>query len=178
MATAVERVTELVAPIVADFGLELYDLEHAGGVLKVIVDRDGGVDLDAIAAVTRNVSRELDHADPIPGRYTLEVTSPGLERPLRTQAHFARAIGAKVHVRTRPGVEGDRRVTGVLTTADSVGFVVQPDGEPERRLRYDDIDRARTVFEWVRGEKPGHGKTKGGPQNALVGDEHREAAEK
>jgi len=173
MTTAVERVAELVAPIVADFGLELYDLEHAGGVLKVTVDREGGVDLDAIAAVTRNVSRELDHADPIPGRYTLEVTSPGLERPLRTPDHFTRAIGAKVNVRTLPGVEGDRRVTGVLTAADTDGFVVQPEGEPERRLRYDDIERARTVFEWVRGEKPGYTKTK----NALVGDEHREAAE-
>ncbi len=174
MATAVERVTELVAPIVADFGLELYDLEHAGGVLKVTVDRDGGVDLDAIAAVTRNVSRELDHADPIPGRYTLEVSSPGLERPLRTQAHFTRAIGAKVHVRTRPGVEGDRRITGVLTAADRDGFVVQPEGEAERRLRYDDIERARTVFEWVRGEKPGRPSK---AKSALVGDEHREAAD-
>src|SRR5262245_45811835 len=98
--STIERVTELVAPILADFGLELYDLEHTGGVLKVTVDRAGGVDLDALAAVTRNVSRELDHADPIPGHYTLEITSPGLERVLRTPAHFAGAVGSKVNVRT------------------------------------------------------------------------------
>ena len=79
----VERVHPLVAPILADLGLELYDLEHAGGILKVVIDRDGGVDLEEIALATRLISRELDHSDPIPGRYTLEVGSPGLERPLR-----------------------------------------------------------------------------------------------
>lgn len=169
--TTVERVAELVAPILADFGLELYDLEHAGGILKISVDRaDGGVDLEAIAAVTRNVSRELDHADPIPGRYTLEVTSPGLERTLRTPAHFARAVGTNVNIRTNPGVEGDRRVAGLLVAADDAGVVVQPEGAPERGLRYDEIERARTVFEWERGEKPGQRKT-----HALVGEEHREA---
>ena len=161
----VERVTELVAPILADLGLELYDLEHGGGILKLTVDRPGGVDLEALALATRSVSRQLDHADPIPGKYTLEVTSPGLERWLRTPTHFAGAVGGRVTVRTHPGVEGDRRVSGVLVAADDEGIVVRPDAEGaaepvERRLRYGDIERARTVFEWVRPEKPGKSKAK------------------
>lgn len=154
MSTVVEHVARLVAPILADLGVELYDLEHTGPVLKVVVDRPGGVDLDTLAEVTRNVSRALDHDDPMPGRYTLEVTSPGLERTLRTPTHFARAVGEKVALRTLPGVEGERRVAGVLVSAGDDGVVVSG-AEGERRLAYDEIERARTVFEWGPAPKPG-----------------------
>ena len=75
-----ERVRTLVEPLVAELDLDLYDLEHTGGVLRVLVDQPGGVDIDAIAALTRAISRALDEHDPIPGEYTLEVSSPGLER--------------------------------------------------------------------------------------------------
>ncbi len=84
----------------------------AGGVLAVTVDRAGGVDLDALTTANRAVSRALDELDPIPGRYSLEVSSPGLERPLRTPAHFARAIGETITVKTRPQVPGERRRRG------------------------------------------------------------------
>ncbi|HEY8525140.1 MAG TPA: ribosome maturation factor RimP [Acidimicrobiales bacterium] len=144
-----DRVRELVLPILAERELELYDVEHAGGVLRVVVDRDGGLDLDALSDATRAVSRALDAADPIPGRYTLEVTSPGLERTLRTPEHFARAIGETVKIKTAPGVE-ERRIQGVLTEAGADGIAVRT-GESEadvRWLAYDDVVRARTVFEW------------------------------
>ena len=153
-----DRVRELITPLLADLGLELDDLELAGGMLRVTIDRPGGVDLDAIAEATRIISRELDHSDPIPGRYTLEVSSPGLERPLRTPAHFAKAIGAAVSVRTHARVEGERRVHGQLIAADDDGITVAadgPEGPVERRLRYDEIERARTVFEWAPAPKPG-----------------------
>ncbi|HEY1278035.1 MAG TPA: ribosome maturation factor RimP, partial [Acidimicrobiales bacterium] len=120
-----------------------------------------GVDLDTIALATRIVSRQLDHSDPIPGRYTLEVTSPGLERNLRTPAHFERAVGSAVNVRTLPDVEGERRVRGELIAADGDGVTVKQDDGVERRLRYDEIERARTVFEWgptPRPAKPGSQK--------------------
>src|SRR5262249_3901172 len=146
--TVVERVRAAVSPLLSDLGLEIYDVEHAGGTLRITVDREGGVDLDTIALATRIVSRELDHADPIPGRYTLEVTSPGLERTLRTPAHFERAIGSVVNVRTHPDVEGDRRVRGELAAAGPHGITVTQEGGHERHLRYDEIERARTVFEW------------------------------
>ena len=156
-----ERVHPLVAPILADLGLELYDLEHGGGTLRVVIDREGGVDLDELALATRLISRQLDHSDPIPGRYTLEVTSPGLERTLRTAEHYRLAVGSTVSVRTLPHVEGDRRVHGVLVAADGDRITVRLDDGPalgsERTLAVADVERARTVFEWGPGPKPGKG---------------------
>ena len=146
--TVVERVRALVAPLLADLGLDIYDIEHTGGTLRISVEAPGGVDLDTISLATRVVSRELDHADPIPGHYTLEVTSPGIERKLRTPAHYQGAVGSTVAVRTQPDVEGDRRVTGELVAADDDGITIRGDGGADRRLRYEDIERARTVFEW------------------------------
>lgn len=143
-----DRVHELVVPILDAAGLDLYDLELAGGTLQVLVDKDGGVGVDELATVSRQISRTLDEHDPIEGHYTLEVSTPGLERPLRTPAHFARAVGTSVKVKTKPGVEGERRLAGTVADAgdDTVTFAVS-DGT-SRTLRYDDIERARTTFEW------------------------------
>ena len=157
-SAAVQRVRELVMPIVTDLHLDLYDLEFKGGVLRVTIDTPpgspGGVDLEAIALATRLISRDLDHHDPMPGHYTLEVTSPGLERSLRTPAHFQREIGKVVAIRLRDTTNEERRVHGVLVSADDHGATVrleEPTAEgvfPERTVAYDQIDRARTVFEW------------------------------
>jgi ribosome maturation factor RimP len=152
-----DRVRDLVLPLLDDRQLDLYDVELQGPVLRVVVDnppgRPGGLDLDVLADATRAVSRALDDADPIPGRYTLEVTSPGLERTLRRPEHFERAVGETVKVRTVVGVDDERRVEGQLAAADETGITVRTgvadDGTvSERQLAYDDIDRARTVFEW------------------------------
>ena len=126
MTTATQKLQTIVETPLADLGIEVSDIELAGGLLRVTVERADGtsIDIDAIAKATRIVSRELDVHDPIPGQYTLEVSSPGLERPLRTPAHFLRAVGQQVAVRTHPGVEGERRVTGLLTSADDSGIVI------------------------------------------------------
>jgi ribosome maturation factor RimP len=155
-----ERLHEIVDPICAELDTELVDLEYAGGVVRVTIDRPGGVDMDAIARVTRAVSRALDQHDPIAGRYTLEVSSPGLERTLRTPAHFLRAVGSTVRIKTRPGVDGERRIDGVLAAADDDGFTVTlaAPASGERRVRYDEVERARTVFEWGPAPKPGSSK--------------------
>jgi ribosome maturation factor RimP len=157
MATA-DRVRDLVTPLLADRDLELYDLELTGGVLKVLVDREGGADLEAIAEATRAVSRALDDHDPIPGSYTLEVSTPGLERRLRTPEHFAGAIGESVAVKTVPGSEGERRVEGIVAAADDDGVTVRsdPDGQGpvDHHLHYDQIERARTTFAWGPPPKP------------------------
>ncbi len=146
--TAADRVRDVVAPLVADADLELYDLELAGGVLRVLVDKPGGADIDVISTVARAISRALDEHDPIDGSYALEVGSPGLERPLRVPSHFAGAVGASVKVKTKPGVEGERRVEGTITSADDATVTVQPAEGAERTLRYEDIERARTTFQW------------------------------
>ena len=160
MTTATEKLQTIVATPLADLGIEVSDIELAGGLLRVTVERADGtsIDIDAITEATRIVSRELDVHDPIPGHYTLEVSSPGLERPLRTPAHFRRAVGQQVAVRTNPGVEGERRVAGLLTTAADEGIVVTTstkEGTTARTLRYADIERARTVFEWGSPPKAG-----------------------
>jgi ribosome maturation factor RimP len=153
--TVADRVRDIVLPILADRHVDLYDLEHAGGVLRVVVDREGGLDLDALSDVTRAVSRALDEADPVSGRYTLEVTSPGLERTLRTPEHFAKAVGETVKIKTAPGVESERRIEGVLADADGQGISVRTgEGDADvRRLTYDEVLRARTVFNWGPGPR-------------------------
>jgi ribosome maturation factor RimP len=152
-----DRVRDLVLPLLDDRHLELYDVEMQGPVLRVVVDNPpdsrGPLDLDVLADATRAVSRALDEADPIAGRYTLEVTSPGLERSLRRPQHFERAVGETVKVRTVAGIGDERRVEGPLVAADATGIVVRTgmfdDGTAqERRLAYHHIERARTVFEW------------------------------
>jgi len=147
MATA-DRVQILVGPILEAEGLELYDLELDGGVLRVLVDRDGGADIGSISKVARALSRALDEHDPIDGRYTLEVSTPGLERPLRTPTHFARATGSVVKVKTKPGTDGDRRIEGTITGADDDGVTVRDSDGVDHTLRHEDIERARTVFVW------------------------------
>jgi ribosome maturation factor RimP len=154
-----ERVRKLVEPLVADHGLDLYDLEFSGGVLRVVVSQSGGIGMDAIYPLTKAISRALDEADPIPGGFTLEVSSPGLERALRTPAHFRGAIGSAVTVKTHPGVDRPRRARGTLETADDIAITIvldEPAGE-RQSFDYDQIERARTVFDWGPAPKPGKG---------------------
>lgn len=164
MSTALERVRAVVEPLCDEAGVELFDLELAGGVLRVTIDkRPDGVDLADITAVTRAVSRALDDADPITGRYTLEVSSPGLERTLRTPTHFAWAVGRDVAIKLVPAHEGDRRLSGRLVACSDEGITVVPDdpaGEPIE-LAYADIETARTVLHWGPGPKPGTGSKPG-----------------
>jgi ribosome maturation factor RimP len=152
-----ERVHALVEPLLAAHDVEVVDVEQLGATLRVTVDRPGGIDLDAVSEATLVVSDALDRHDPLPGRYTLEVSSPGLERPLRTPAHFQRFVGSDVAVKTHADTEGERRVEGSLESADDDGFVVAG-----RRLSYDDVEKARTVFVWEPAER---GKAKDRPKS-------------
>ena len=144
-------------PVVTAAGLELVDVEMKSGVLQVTVDREGGVDLEALTDANRAVSTVLDDLDPIPGRYSLEVSSPGVERQLRTPAHFAKAVGTTVTVKTRPQVPGDRRLRGTLVASDDAGFTLAVEGTDDEpvRLAYSDVDRVRTVFAWGGQDAPG-----------------------
>ena len=142
----------------ADLGLDLYDLEQRGGTLRITLDTpagaDVGVTLDVLALASRLMSKELDQHDPIPSRYTLEVTSPGVERALRISAHFQREVGKLVAIRLA-NVEADqRRVQGVIVAADDDAVTIHVD-DGDRRIAYADIDRAKTVFEWGGQPKPG-----------------------
>lgn len=164
--TPAERVHVLVEPLLSTLGIEIVDLEVGGGVLRLTVDvadaprgPDGGspLDMGVIAEATRTVSRALDEADPIDSAYTLEVSSPGLERTLRTPAHFVRAVGAVVSVKTRPHTAGERRVKGRLEAADETTLTVVAEGV-EHVIAIGDVEKARTIFEWGPTPKPGTNK--------------------
>ena len=137
-----------VADILGSLGLSLYDLEFTGGTLQVTVQREGGVDVDTLAAASRALSCWLDESDPIDSRYTLEVSSPGLERRLRTARHFASALGEVVTLRERRPDAPTRRLEGPLREATETTVTVE-DGEIGLvTVPLDQIERARTVFHW------------------------------
>ncbi len=159
--STLEKIRKMVTPLVNDLKLDLYDIEFRGGTLRITVDTlpgsPGGIDVDMLTLVTKMISRDFDHDDPMPGHYTLEVTSPGLERTLRLPAHFKREIGKTVAFRLRDTAGGDRRVQGVLIAADDEACTVRLDDAAmtERTIAYLQIDRARTVFVWGPAPKPG-----------------------
>jgi ribosome maturation factor RimP len=150
LPSSTDTLTNALSPILQARGLDLVDVELHGAQLTVFVDRAGGINLDELGEATRDVSAALDDIDPIPGRYTLSVSSPGLERRLRTPEHFARALEETVTVRIHAGTADVRRVTGTLQSADETGCTLVGPEVPEGELRvaYDQIERARTVFEW------------------------------
>ncbi len=177
MANELERVRELVEPITSDLDLDLYDVERRGGTVRITVDTqpgsDGGISLDALSLATRLISRELDHEDPISTQYTLEVTSPGLERTLRTPAHFQREVGKDVTIRLvgHAVSEGEaRRIDGKLIAADDTTATLLTAEGDERIVAVADVDKARTIFEWGPKPKPGKGpgntKTKNSSKTA------------
>lgn len=163
----VTAVSHILEPILRDLSLELYDCEFAGGVLKVTVDTPAGspagVDLEQLALVTRLLGRELDHDEDnpiVPGRYTLEVTSPGLERTLRTPAHFRREAGKVVAIRlTQPldqeSNNQERRIQGVLLSSTDTHASIRPENSTEIvEVPLALIDKAKTVFVWNVQPKP------------------------
>lgn len=148
-------ILDAVAEATAGLEVEVYDVEWAGRILRISLDRVGGVDLDTLTTANRRIGAALDLADNISTAFQLEVGSPGLERPLRTIAHWQAAIGQQVKIKTRPDAEGNRRIEGVIEGVDGdVAIVVDASGT---KLGVDiaEVDRARTVFVWGPTPKPG-----------------------
>ena len=172
--TVSEQLISLLTPVLDGANLELVDIETQSlgtpaATVRILVDHcpdhplGGRIDLDGVAAATRLVDSILETSDPVDGTYTLEVSSPGLERPLRTPLHFQRFVGTEISVKLRAGVAGERRIQGRLDAADAShegAIVVAGDS-----IAYAAIDRARTVFVWGPAPKP-TGQAKGGPRKA------------
>lgn len=146
-----QRLLELLEPLLTQLGCELVDLVLVSGrseaQLTLYIDRAGGVTIDDCERVSGEVSALLDVHDPIAVAYTLEVSSPGLDRALRTPAHFARFVGERVWVELLAPRDGRRRYTGELTRSDAEGIEVRVDGVPVA-LRYPEIGRARLAPVW------------------------------
>jgi len=146
-----EALTELLAPVVADMGLECLGVEyspsHGNSLVRVYIDApDRAVTVDDCEAVSRQVSATLDVHDPVQGRYTLEVSSPGLDRPLYTPAHFARFVGSAAKIELALPLNGRRRFQGPIVAADESRIVIEQDGT-EVALAPGNIHKARLVAE-------------------------------
>ncbi len=127
-----DTLADLVRPVVEELGYELWDLEYApgqgNGLLRLYIDTQNGITLDDCERVSRAVSAMLDVVDPVPGHYTLEVSSPGFERSLRTSGQFARFVGETVYVELAVPLDGRRRYTGPLRAAGAETVEVEVDG--------------------------------------------------
>ena len=147
-ASLKERIAELVRPGIEAEGLELFDVEiggasHAPGV-QVFVERPGGgTDMDAVAAASRSVSAVLDEEQPIKGRYTLEVSSPGIDRPLRNVGDFAAHIGSTAAVTLFEAIAGRKRFTGRILSVDGDTIVLDVDDAGEVAVPYASVGKAR-----------------------------------
>jgi ribosome maturation factor RimP len=148
-----EGIRQLAAPALASAGVELWDVEVSRRVVRVLIDRPGGIDLEGCAQASRVLSPLLDgRPDLVPdGSYQLEVSSPGAERTLRTVDQYRRYIGSPVLVKTNVPVGGARRHQGTLVDADENVVRIQPDDagtDAVLELRHDQIERSRTLLVW------------------------------
>ena len=150
--SALDEVRDLAESVARRRSLRLWDVEVTGqpgrSTIRVLVDAEGGIDLDTVAEVSEEISRGLDLKDPVSGRYTLEVSSPGLERALKSADHFRLSVGEKVTLKTREPVVGNsHRIDGVIERAEDDRVHVDTGGD-KVDVPYEQIKTARTVFEW------------------------------
>lgn len=154
METAVvRRVWEIAEPLVEDEGLEVVDIDYRregrGMVLRLYLDRlEGGVTLDDLTPMSRRLGHVLEVHDVVPGRYVLEVSSPGVNRRLRRPDHFQRFIGKRVRVRTVERHDGRRSFVGALRAVEEGGIEVQIDNGV-CFIRFDDIAQANYEYEFA-----------------------------
>ena len=187
MTDKATEISKLLAPTVASLGVELMGAEYlpspGGAVLRLYidvpaddatVDADGeprSVTIEECEAVSREVSAQLDVEDPISGNYTLEVSSPGIDRPLFAPAHYARFVGETAKVTLRLPQDGRRRLQGTIERVEDDGTIVLGVDGKEFPVSFDNIDKARLVPDWAAlglapskpGAHPEAGKTKKDP---------------
>ncbi len=155
MQSAPDRLSRLIEQVVEPMGYELVGIEYRrgadSGLLRVYIDRDGGILLDDCVSVSRQISAMLDVEDPLEDPlkegYQLEVSSPGVDRPLFVKEHFERFAGNKVRVKLRMKLNGRKKYEGVLKGVQDENVMVEMDGETEY-LPLDQIDSARLVPEF------------------------------
>lgn len=149
MKSNAEKVTQLIEPTVQALDLELWGVEHASqgkySVLRIFIEREAGVTIDDCERVSRQVSAIFDVEDPIAGEYTLEVSSPGMDRLLFTPQQFQRYRGEEVSVRMRTPVDGRRKFKGTLTDVVDDIIHIQVDGS-DFELPHGDIEKANIVY--------------------------------
>ncbi|MBI5197336.1 MAG: ribosome maturation factor RimP [Nitrospirae bacterium] len=147
-----DRIAELVRPVVESLGMELADVEYSGstrhGVLRLFIDREGGVSLNDCEEVSRQVSYLLDVEDPFTHAYTLEVSSPGLDRPLKRISDFEKYQGRKVKIKTVRPFLNQKVFEGKIQGVDGQTIRVQTHGQENLEIPFSEIAQARLVVEF------------------------------
>ena len=147
------RVWQLAAPLAETEGLEIVDIElrpegRSGRVLRLYLDKDGGPNMDDLGRVSRSLSDLLDeHDDVVDGAYTLEVSSPGINRPLKRPEHFARFVGKRIRVRTREMINGRRSFLGELLEVSADKIAVNQDGA-RWEIPFSLIEKSNYEHDW------------------------------
>lgn len=143
-----EKWQTIIGPILAGTPYELVGVECVGGgkhtVVRVYIDKPGGITLDDIVQLTREMSVVLDVEEPIQGPYTLEVSSPGLDRPLFQPRHFKEKIGEKIYLKVRHSMGNRQNFKGILLSADEKGLQMEVDGQVFS-FTYEDVEKAKVI---------------------------------
>lgn len=153
MDATVTRVWELAAPLAEGEGMEILDIEfrREGGrgerVLRLYLDKQGGPNVDDLSRVSRQLSDLLDEQDAIEGAYTLEVSSPGINRPLKRPEHFARVVGKRIRVRTREVINGRRSFLGILKGVEENKIMLGQEGQ-QYEIPFSVIEKSNYEHDW------------------------------
>jgi ribosome maturation factor RimP len=153
MDATAQRVWQLAAPLAAREGMEIVDIEfrreggRAGRVLRLYLDKEGGPRMDDLGRVSRALSDVLDAEDAVDGPYTLEVSSPGINRPLTRPEHFARFVGKRIRVRTRDAINGRRSFLGILGEVIQDTIILKQDGT-EVQIPLTMIEKSNYEHDW------------------------------
>ncbi|MGI6622245.1 MAG: ribosome maturation factor RimP [Clostridiaceae bacterium] len=147
-----EIVTEIALPIVEQADCELVDVEYvkegSSWFLRVYIDKPGGVTLDDCESVSRPLSKKLDELDPISHNFYMEVSSPGLERPLKKPRDFTRAIGSPVEIRLYKAIDGIKKFEGELLAYDGESLTIKTENEENLKFMMEQISKVKKVFKF------------------------------
>ncbi|MBM7423490.1 MULTISPECIES: ribosome maturation factor RimP [Spongiibacter] len=148
MSAQRDKLEEMLRPGIEALGFDLWGIEYQShakrSMLRIYIDAEAGISVDDCAKVSHQVSGVLDVEDPITGEYTLEVSSPGMDRPLYRLEQYAEYIGSDINIRLRIAFEGRRKFQGRLVAIEGDEVVIQLDGH-EYLLPFEQIDRAQIV---------------------------------
>jgi ribosome maturation factor RimP len=153
MDATVSRVWELAAPLAEREAMEIVDIEfrhegsRGGRVLRLYLDKEGGPNVDDLSRVSHQLSDLLDSENTVEGAYTLEVSSPGINRPLRRREHFFRFIGKRIRVRTRDMIDGRRSFLGILEAVESETITVKQEGS-RYQIPFSIIEKSNYEHDW------------------------------
>ncbi|WP_058023375.1 ribosome maturation factor RimP [Pseudohongiella spirulinae] len=149
MTTSADNIAEMLRPTVQALNLDLWGVEYLtrgrSALLRIYIDGPEGVTIDDCERVSRQVSAVLDVEDPLPGEYTLEVSSPGLDRPLFYFEQFGQFVGEVVNLRLRGPLNGRRKFKGVLEKADA-GIISMTVDNEQIEIPYDQVEKANIAF--------------------------------